>query len=57
MKYLIKRNYKNAIYFVKKMKSELVLIVSLVLFAIFAINVSNKILKQNEYRLVYIGER
>lgn len=57
MKYLIKRNYKNIIYYVKKMKSELVLIVSLVLFAIFAINVSNKILKQNEYRLVYIGER
>ena len=57
MKYLIKRNYKNIIYYVKKMKSELVLIASLVLFAIFAINVSNKILKQNEYRLVYIGER
>lgn len=57
MKYLIKRNYKNTIYCVKKMKSELVLIVSLVLFAIFAINVSNKILKENEYRLVYIGKR
>lgn len=57
MRYLIKRNYKNTIYYVKKMKSELVLIASLVLFAIFAINVSNKILKQNEYRLVYIGER
>jgi hypothetical protein len=36
------------------MKSELVLIATLVLFAI---NVSNKILKKNEYRLIYIRER